>query len=179
MPNYIRPQIPGARVFFTVALAQRGTDTLVREVGSLRAAVRATMTERPFGIDAWVVLPDHMHAVWTLPEGDSDFSVRWGAIKSRFTREVKRRVGFHPTNDAIATVGWNPTLRSPSKIAKGDAGIWQRRFWEHHIRTERDMAAAIRYCWINPVKHGLVDDPADWPYSSYHRDGGYNPFIAP
>jgi putative transposase len=76
-------------------------------------------------------------------------------------------------------VGWNPTLRSPSKIAKGDAGIWQRRFWEHHIRTERDVAAAIRYCWINPVKHGLVDNPADWPYSSYHRDGGNNPFIAP
>jgi putative transposase len=153
MPNYIRPQIPGARVFFTVALAQRGTDTLVREVAALRAAVRATMADRPFGIDAWVVLPDHMHAVWTLPEGDSDFSVRWGIIKARFSRAMPH------------------VNRRDSLVARREHGIWQRRFWEHHIRTERDMAAAIRYCWINPVKHGYVDDPADWPYSSYHRDG--------
>jgi putative transposase len=153
MPNYIRPQIPGARVFFTVGLAQRGTDMLVREVNALRAAVRLTMAERPFDIDAWVVLPDHMHAVWTLPEGDSDFSVRWGIIKARFSRAM-------PHVD-----------RRDSLVKRREHGIWQRRFWEHHIRTERDMAAAIRYCWINPVKHGYVDDPADWPYSSYHRDG--------
>ncbi len=174
MPNYIRPCQPGASIFFTVALANRGSDLLVREVDALREAVRDTRGQRPFKIDAWVILPDHMHFVWTLPEGDSDFSTRIGAIKSRFTR----RVGFHPTapisNGATGwdggTVGWNPTLRSPSKIRKGDAGIWQRRFWEHHIRHVADYAAHVRYCWINPVKHGLVERPEDWPYSSVHRD---------
>jgi putative transposase len=188
MSRYIRPHIPGASVFFTVTLAQRGSDLLVRQIAALRDAVRATMAARPFGIDAWVVLPDHMHAVWTLPVGDADYAVRWGAIKSHFTRAVKRRVGFHPTDpddvfedDAHiecdtagrnrGLVGWNPTLRSASKIKKGDAGIWQRRFWEHHIRDERDYRAHIRYCWMNPVKHGFVDHPKDWPYSSYHRDG--------
>jgi len=168
MPEYLRPKLPGACVFFTLALADRGSDLLVREIARLRAAVGQVRAKRPFGIDAWVVLPDHLHAVWTLPEGDADFSTRWGAIKARFTRSV-RRVGFHPTNEGM--VGWNPTLpRSPSKIAKGDAGLWQRRFWEHHIRDERDYAAHVRYCWINPVKHGLVERAVDWPFSSIHRD---------
>ena len=165
MPNYLRPKRPGAAVFLTVALADRESDLLVREVAALRIAVRQTKGERPFRIDAWVVLPDHMHFVWTLPEGDADFSTRVGAIKSRFTR----RVGFHPTalisNGAVgrnvSTVGWNPTLRSPSKIQKGDAGIWQRRFWDHHIRDKADFAAHVRYCWINPVKHGFVARPED------------------
>jgi len=191
MSCYIRPRRPGASVFFTVTLAARGSDALVREVETLRQAVRVTKQERPFHIDAWVVLPDHMHCVWTLPEGDSDYATRMGAIKARFTRAVKRRVGFHPTNavDVIEgggdvaemvgwnpqVVGWNPTLRSPSKIRKGDGGIWQRRYWEHHIRNEADFAAHVRYCWINPVKHGFVERPQDWPYSSYHRDGAPMP----
>lgn len=170
MPNYVRPRVGGATVFFTVALARRGDDLLVREVERLRDAVRATKVERPFVIDAWVVLPDHLHAVWTLPEADSDYSTRWGAIKSRFTRSL-RRVGFDPTDPEAdgATVGWNPTLRSPSKVAKGDAGVWQRRFWERHIRDARDYDAHVRYCWINPVKHGLVERPEDWALSSVHR----------
>lgn len=129
---------------------------------------RGDAGERPFGIDAWVVMPDHLHAVWTLPQGDADFSTRWGAIKARFTRSL-RRVGFHPT-DPRSAVGWNPTLRSASKEAKGDAGLWQRRYWEHHIRDEADYAAHVRYCWINPVKHGFVARAVDWPYSSIHRD---------
>jgi len=86
MSSYLRPRIPGASVFFTVALADRGSDLLVREVEVLREAVRATLVERSFRIDAWVVLPDHMHCVWTLPEGDDGYGVRMGAIKGRFTR---------------------------------------------------------------------------------------------
>jgi putative transposase len=105
MSRYLRPKVAGATVFFTVTLADRGADTLVREVEVLRDAVRATRAERPFTIDAWVVLPDHLHCVWTLPEGDADFSTRMGAIKARFTRTLTgagdaagdRRVGFHPT----------------------------------------------------------------------------------
>jgi putative transposase len=195
MSRYLRPKVAGATVFFTVTLADRGADTLVREVEVLRDAVRATRAERPFTIDAWVVLPDHFHCIWTLPEGDADFSTRMGAIKARFTRAltgadnaaVARRVGFYPTMaqspepdarvaDVDGGVEPHPTVngrpRTRSKMAKGDGRVWQRRYWEHHIRDAADYRAHVRYCWINPVKHGLVERPEDWPYSSYHRDGG-------
>ncbi|WP_316648095.1 REP-associated tyrosine transposase [Ovoidimarina sediminis] len=175
MSVYIRPRRPGATIFFTVTLAERGGDLLTREIGALRDAVRKTRAAHPFRIEAWVVMPDHLHAVWTLPEGDTAYSTRWGAIKARFTRAVRDggRVGFHPTlreNGIRTVVGWNPTLRSASKLRKGDAGIWQRRFWEHHIRDAADFRAHVEYCWFNPVKHGFVEDPGDWPYSSYRRD---------
>ncbi len=160
MSTYRRIRIPGAKYFFTVSLADRSSDLLVREVAQLRAAFAVTPRERSFWFDAFVVLPDHLHAVWTLPPGDADYSTRWGAIKARFTRGVK----------ASGLVGCNPTLRTESKIVKGDAGIWQRRFWEHTIRDERDYRSHVEYCWGNPVKHGLVEHPADWPYSSIHRD---------
>ena len=171
MPNYIRPKVRGATVFFTVNLADRSSSLLVDRIDDLREAVRVTRVERPFEIDAWVVLPDHMHCVWTLPKGDGDYATRWGALKSRFTRSLRNagRVGFQPTmaKHLGHPVGWNPTLRkSASKVRKGDAGIWQRRFWEHHIRDEADYAAHVEYCWFNPVKHGYVESPEDWPYSS-------------
>ena len=153
MPNYIRPDVTGAKVFFTVTLAQRGDDLLVREVQRLREAVAKTRGERPFGIDAWVVLPDHMHCVWSLPSGDRDYATRWRLIKSRFSRGLP--VGH---------------LRA-SHHARQERGVWQRRYWEHHIRDDADFAAHVRYCWHNPVKHGLVAGPEDWPWSSFHRDG--------
>jgi len=152
MPDYRRPKVAGATVFFTVTLAERGSDLLVREIGLVREAVRATRVERPFGIDAWVVLPDHLHCVWTLPAGDVDFSTRWSVIKARFSRSVREGV------------------RRPSHVARRERAVWQRRFWEHHIRDEDDFAAHVRYCWTNPVKHGFVERPEDWPYSSVHRD---------
>ncbi len=188
MSSYIRPRQPGASIFFTVALADRGARTLVDQVEALRQAVRVTKAERPFRIDAWVVLPDHMHCVWTLPEGDADFSVRMAAIKARFTRALTgndRRVGFHPTmveqegNVLVIRsdggVEPHPTVnerpRTRSKVMKQDGRVWQRRFWEHHIRDDAAFAACVQYCWINPVKHGLAEHPKDWPYSSWHRDG--------
>jgi putative transposase len=152
MSDYIRPRVPGASAFFTVALAERGSRLLVAEVERLRAAVRDTKAERPFRIDAWVVLPDHLHAVWTLPEGDADYSVRWRLIKTRFSRGLPK----------------GPVRASHEN--RQERGIWQRRFWEHQIRGEADLAAHVRYCWINPVKHGFVEKPEDWPYSSVHRD---------
>jgi len=178
MPNYLRPRVTGACIFFTVSLAQRGATLLVDEIDILRDAVRATRKQRPFTIDAFVVLPDHLHCVWTLPKADRDFSTRWSAIKSRFTRNLRDtgRVGFQPTQAKRLghTVGWNPTLhRSASKIAKGDAGVWQRRFWDHHIRDEADYWAHVRHCWMNPVKHGFVARPGDWVYSSVHRDARF------
>lgn len=152
MPDYRRPEITGATIFFTVTLADRGARTLVDEVEALRAAVRKTRAERPFGVEAWVVLPDHMHCVWSLPAGDRDYPTRWRLIKSRFSM-------------GLATGG----LRS-SHIARNERGIWQRRYWEHHIRDEADLAAHVRYCWFNPVKHGFVERPEDWAWSSVHRD---------
>ena len=175
MPRYLRPRQPGATIFFTVCLAERGSSALTDHIDDLRLAVAQARADRPFAIDAFVVLPDHLHAIWTLPEGDTDYSVRWGAIKARFTRNLRDtcRVGFNPTLARAAgrPVGWNPTLpRSASKRAKGDAGIWQRRFWEHHVRNEAEFAELLRYCWWNPVKHGLSDSPEAWPYSSVHQE---------
>lgn len=96
MSNYLRPKVTGARIFFTVCLAATGSDLLTREVAALRRAVAVTKAERPFGIAAWVVLPDHMHCVWEMPSGDRDFGTRWGAIKARFTREMRGRWGGTP-----------------------------------------------------------------------------------
>ncbi len=176
MSNYIRPRVSGASIFFTVNLAERGGDGLVRHVDVLRDAVAATLAERPFRIEAWVVMPDHMHAVWTLPEGDAEYSVRWGSIKARFTRALRdeRRPGFSPADvpDELPVVrqgrfaGLKPGLRQ----AKREQAVWQRRFWEHHIRDDAEFAACVGYCHINPVKHGFVERPEDWAWSSVHRD---------
>lgn len=177
MSRYLRPRRHGATVFFTVALAHRGSDLLVLEVGRLREAGAATRRERPFAIDAWVVMPDHLHCVWTLPEGDAEYSVRWGAIKARFTmalREVTGRPGFSPaplpTELPIVQSGRYAGLKPGLRIGKREQAVWQRRFWEHHIRDEADYAAHVRYCHMNPVKHGFVERPEDWPYSSVHRE---------
>lgn len=153
MPNYVRHWRPGGTYFFTVNLLERGgNDLLIRRVEALRDAVRVTRAERPFEIVAWVVLPDHMHAIWTLPEGDADYATRWGAIKSRFSRSI-------PTTEFVNT----------SRQSRRERGIWQRRYWEHTIRDERDLANHIDYIHINPVKHGYVTHAADWPHSSTHR----------
>jgi putative transposase len=125
---------------------------LTEHVDELRAALRETRRRHPFTTDAMVVLPDHLHAVWTLPEGDADFATRWRKIKSAFSRQL-------PVTEPI----------SNSRAAKGERGIWQRRFWEHTIRDESDLARHIDYVHINPVKHGLVTQVGDWPYSSFHR----------
>ena len=174
MSCYLRPHIPGACVFFTVALARRGARLLVDEIELLREAVRVTHVRRPFHIDAWVVLPDHMHCVWTLPEEDADYSQRWGTIKARFSRDLGRRMRragiCPPTELPVVSAGRYAGLKPGLREDKREAGIWQRRFWEHHIRDEADYAAHVRYCWINPVKHGFVERAVGWPYSSIHRD---------
>ena len=152
MSEYRRPRLPGATVFFSIALAQRGTTLLIDEVERLRLAVAATRRERPFAIDAWVVLPDHMHCIWTLPDADADYSLRWRLIKSRFSRGLPKGPLRH------------------SHLTRQERGIWQRRFWEHHIRNESDYRDHLAYCWRDPVRHGLVETPQAWPYSSIHRD---------
>lgn len=181
MPRYRRLTTTDCPVFFTVCLAQRGSTALIDHLDILRKAVSVTRRDRPFEILAWVVLHDHMHAVWRLPEGDPDYSQRWGRIKARFSRDWRRlsadcRPGLGPGPDAPPTsfpfvpsgrfAGLKPGLR----VDKREQPIWQRRFWEHHCRDQRDVNRHIRYCWMNPVKHGLVDDPTEWAPSSIHRD---------
>ena len=120
-------------------------------IDCLREAVRMVRLNQPFHIDAWVVLPDHMHCVWTLPEGDADYSSRWKAIKITFSKSM-------PKTERLSAV----------RTTKGERGIWQRRYWEHTIRGDKDYAAHVDYYHINPLKHGLVKQVADWPYSSFH-----------
>ena len=152
MPDYRRNRVPGGTYFFTVNLLERRECLLVEYIDALRDAVRQVRAQRPFHIDAWAVLPDHTHCVWTLPPGDVDYSARWKAIKIAFAKTL-------PRTERLSAV----------RERKGERGIWQRRFWEHTIRDERDYAAHVDYVHINPVKHGLVRRVADWPYSSFHR----------
>lgn len=153
MPNYRRAWMPGGTYFFTVNLLQRQRcDSLVRHIDHLRAAVRDVRIRHPFTIHGWVVLPDHIHCILSLPPGDSNFPLRWRLIKGNFSKRLP-----------------HSERRSPSRQKRGERGIWQRRYWEHLIRDERDFNSHMDYIHINPVKHGLVPCVADWPYSTFHR----------
>jgi putative transposase len=151
MPQYRRAKISGFTFFFTVVLADRSSALLVEQIDRLRRVYRFARERRPFETIAICVLPDHLHAIWSLPEGDADFSTRWSLIKSGFSR------------------GLEDEPRSSSKIVKREKGIWQRRFWEHAIRDDTDLERHVDYIHFNPVKHGHVTRVVDWPHSSFHQ----------
>ena len=140
MSNYRRHYISGGTWFFTVNLQDRRSHLLTSNINQLRCAISAVKKVMPFQIDAWVVLPEHMHCIWTLPDSDADFSSRWREIKKHFTRSLSAR------------------------------HIWQPRFWEHTIRDVRDYCRHVDYIYINPVKHGWVQQVKSWPFSTFHRD---------
>ncbi|AGB79787.1 transposase [Enterobacteriaceae bacterium strain FGI 57] len=140
MSNYRRYYINGGTWFFTVNLKNRQTDLLISHVADLRTVVKDVKQKKPFYIDAWVVLPEHLHCIWTLPQNEYDFSARWREIKKRFSKAIKC------------------------------GAVWQPRFWEHAIRDEEDYRRHVDYIYINPVKHGWVTRVQDWPFSSFHRD---------
>ena len=149
MPNYRRARNAGATYFFTVVTAQRRPLLAGdKAIAALRQGVAEVHRQSPFSIDAWVVLPDHMHALWTLPQNDADYSSRWGRIKAGFTRLSGLAHRFGP---------------------RQDGGVWQPRFWEHLIRNEADFAAHMNYLHYNPVRHGHVDRVIDWRHSSFHH----------
>ena len=150
MVRYRRNFIKGGTWFFTVTLADRTSSALVDHMDALRTAFRIARHERPFAIEAIVILPEHLHAIWTLPEGDSDFSGRWRRIKAHFTH-------------AVAATGVRV-----ERHRNGEYALWQRRFWEHTIRDDLDFRRHVDYLHFNPVKHGLVSRVRDWPYSSFH-----------
>ncbi|MEO1611773.1 MAG: transposase [Pseudomonadota bacterium] len=153
MSNYRRIRIKGGTYFFTVTLADRSSQLLTERIDFLRRAWATTHRAKPFQTDAVVVLPDHIHVIWTLPPGDDAYSARWARIKAHFSRALSV-----------------DERRTSSKERKREKGIWQRRFWEHAIRDEEDLTRCKRYCWFNPVKHGHVAKPMDWAHSSIHRD---------
>ncbi len=155
MSNYRRAHSPGGSFFFTVVTHNRrlfltNTDALC----ALHESVTELQASMPFTIDAWVILPDHFHCIWTLPMGDYDFSKRMGRIKAGFSRRCPH---------------YSDTAPSSSRIARNESTIWQRRFWEHCIRDERDYARHLDYIHVNPLKHGLVHSIRDWPHSTFHR----------
>jgi putative transposase len=150
MVRYRRNRVQGGTYFFTVTLAERRSTRLVDHIGTLRAAFRVARQERPFTIDAVVILPDHLHAILTLPQGDTDFAGRWRRIKGHFSTQ-------------LLTV--DVAIR---RHANGELALWQRRYWEHTIRDDHDFVRHVDYVHYNPVKHRLVARVRDWPHSSFH-----------
>ncbi|MBA4421325.1 MAG: transposase [Anaerolinea sp.] len=157
MPEYRRARIQGGTYFFTVVTYHRIpilTDEKARSI--LKNAWMNVMKRFPFWQEAVCLLPEHIHCVWTLPEGDSDYSVRWKEIKRYFTREYQAKYG-------------GLDLPGDSRIKRGEGTLWQRRFWEHAIRDQEDLNRHLDYIHFNPVKHSLVKSVSEWPWSSFHR----------
>jgi putative transposase len=153
--RYCRNHTQGASYFFTVITFRRVRFlTSKAAVNQLHQAFKDEMTRRPFMIDAIVILPDHIHSLWTLPKDDADYSIRCRNIKRAFTQQI--------------TPDDRPAVFA-SRRHKGEQVIWQRRFWEHRIRDDKDFSHHVDYIHYNPVKHGYVKRPADWVYSSIHR----------
>lgn len=148
MANYKRNLVEGGTYFFTVNLANRQSTLLTDEIENLRDAYRKVKSKLPFETIAICILPNHLHSIWELPEGDSDYSTRWRLIKTAFTKSV--------------------SVRGPQR-REGEAGIWQRRYWEHTIDTEKDLNNCIDYIHANPFHHGYVENIDDWPYSSWQK----------
>jgi putative transposase len=153
--QYRRAFLPGASYFFTLVTERRRPILAsASAVEVLRSAFRSVRKTRPFEVDAIVVLPDHLHCIWTLPPGDADFSTRWRLIKTRFTKQC------------------DPALRAEAnsaRAAKCEQAVWQHRYWEHLLRDETDYTRHVEYIHYNPVKHGLVSSAMEWPYSSFRR----------
>ena len=157
MSTYRRARAPGGTYFFTLVTYRRRKlflDPRARSI--LRESVKEVHRDHPFKIDAWVLLPEHLHCVWTLPTGDADYSTRLGKIKAGFSKQAKSI--FHK----------NERMNNSRRIRR-ESTLWQRRFWEHEIRDEIDFQKHVDYVHYNPLKHGLVDCLKDWPYSTFHR----------
>ena len=153
MTNYRRVYTPGATWFFTVNLLERhNKPLLIENIDLLRVAFSRVKEKHPFKIDAIIILPDHLHCIWTLPENDTDYSTRWNLLKGTFSRSLDKGESL-----------------SKSRVKRRERGIWQRRFWEHMLRNEDDFNKHLDYIHWNPVKHGYVSNVIDWPHSSFHK----------
>ena len=157
MPNYRRAIVPGGTFFFTVVSWRRRPLLCNPDIrAALRDAITTVREMHPMTINAWVLMPDHLHCVWSLPQGDADFAVRWAMIKRFVTRACAKR---YPAEGEV----------SASRKGRNEGFIWQRRYWEHRVRDPVDLGRCVDYLHWNPVKHGHVGAVIDWPYSSFHR----------
>jgi putative transposase len=157
VPNYRRARLLGGTFFFTVVTYKRRPLFQIPECRKeLIRVINWVKENHSFSIDAWVLLPDHIHCIWTLPENDTDFSMRWNLIKSHFSKRTK---------SILNKDEWLTASRERHR----ENTIWQRRFWEHSIRDEKDYQTHMDYIHFNPVKHGLVEQVKDWSYSTFHR----------
>lgn len=157
MSWYRRRTTSGGTYFFTVVT--HGRQPLFESAPNralLRAAIAAQRKHRPFDLVAAVLLPDHLHTIWTLPPGDCDYSTRWRRIKSTFTD------GFLAAGGIEATI-------SDARAGRGERGVWQRRFWEHECRDADDVKRCLDYIHWNPVKHGYASRAVDYPYSTFQK----------
>ncbi|MBI2918736.1 MAG: transposase [Chloroflexi bacterium] len=155
MPEYRRAYLEGGTYFFTVVTYKKRPILKDRPaIDLLWQCFQTASATHPFELDAFVILPDHLHAIWTLPDGDSDFSTRWRQIKSAFSLRYR---------------GMPPEGLSESMLKKREKGVWQRRFWEHLIRDQADFNRHCDYVHYNPVKHGLVNSPMAWKHSSFEK----------
>ena len=157
MPNYIRAKLEGAYYFFTVVTYDRRKlfcSEWARRC--LREAIIETQARYPYESIAFCLMPEHLHCIWKLPEDDANYSIRWSLTKGLFTRQYRRRTS-------------HPEATTASRARKEEACVWQRQFWEHRIRDERDLQKHVDYIHWNPVKHGLVKRLEDWPWSTYQR----------
>jgi putative transposase len=151
MVMYRRNFVPGGTYFFTLTLVDRRSTMLIDRVDELREAYRSVVFARDIATVAICILPDHLHSIWTMPDGDANYSSAWALIKARFSRSIAK------TDTRVA------------RAQDGGFSVWQRRFWEHTIRDERDLVNHVNYIHFNPVKHGHVSRAADWAHSSFHR----------
>jgi len=153
--QYRRLLIPNATYFFTVVTHnRRSLFNNEQSVTTLKQAFQCVRAKHPIEIDAIVILPDHIHCIWTLPENDTDYATRWRLIKTWFTKHCDVALHADPGG---------------SRESRNEKAIWQHRYWEHVIRDEKDLANHIGYIHYNPVKHGYVKSVRDWPHSSFHR----------
>ena len=154
--RYRRTAAAGASYFFTVVTHLRRPLFADGEaIGMLHAGVESVQARWPFTIEAQVILPDHLHAIWTLPDGDADYPTRWRLIKEAFTRSYIQYIRRPPHDNG--------------RRARGEQAVWQRRYWEHLIRDDRDFSAHVEYIHFNPVRHGFVTAPRDWAHSTFHE----------
>ncbi len=155
MPNYRRYFEKGGLYFFTITLQDRQKNWLIKYIHEFKLAYRETLQHYPFETIAICILPDHLHLIMQLPENDDNFSRRIQVLKSNFSKRLPKEC-YGAFN--------------LSRKKRGELGIWQRRFWEHHIRDENDLEKCIEYIYYNPVKHNYVTNVKDWAFSSFHRD---------
>lgn len=147
MNDYRDNRVPGGTFFFTVRLLDRGSTLLTDHISAFGEAIRQARVRKPFHVDAWVVLPNHAHSIWTLPPGDHDCASRWRAVKIAFSK----------------------ALNKAGMAGVQESAIWERHFRHYRVADGAEYATLVDYVHTNPVHHRVCERPSEWPWSSLHR----------